>query len=810
MINGNPNRGYGYNTVSAHSAIDAARPATPAPPSIFDDRDVSRFNNVGVPITNGQVLVWNSSKSLFEGATQVPGGSDTYVGLDDVNIPGGVPVEGLMTHWNATSERFEQAAETKVDPTTRNIIFDTVGQFSVLSAQDASISSTAGQAVLAGETNAFMTAATGSATVSSTLGDVTLTALQGQIELGVGAAASSVAKFSNVSKSAAQYATDIAAVPEGVPNVEFVTSQVSDKLSKQGDADGVALSPGTTDDFNFNLVRNSKVILEAKNEDVTLVSQDGNTSLESTLDVICNLNSGLNNVMVMSGVTEPVYTARSLLRDKSFPILHTVKEGAMTLTNKGLQDSTTTLINSVDATKLVQFDLSNNPSAFTSTYTFPSSSGELALASAIPAGAIVQNGNAFGVPVTIGTNDNQQINFEVNATPRWVMSTSNSNLVAQTAVSTINSVFPGGSMNVIAPNGSNNSTGGLLLLRSGSAGGPSTGNGGSINILTGTGASSAGGGGTSGVINVITNSGAGSGALTLATGTAASFNSGEISLSTGNATLTNSGGISLTTGQAGTTNSASGSILLQTGNTAVTGNFGQSGSIELRCGIALNGIKTGGNVILQASPGFADTDGKLSFFVAPSGEGMQVEADGTVSIVGTTASAYEALIIDDNDLPNKKYVDSQVVDCYMNARFLDYASPEDISLAIAGDHYPITITDNTRMNVISQGGQFTQANGVLTYTGTAAKNLRVTVLLNGTLTTGLQDTSLIVQINGTNYAMSETRKTSDAIGDETLLTSEIVLPITNGDTVRAAIAIIGGTDTFSCTKLAIFAQCLKA
>ena len=75
--------------------------------------------------TNGQVLSYNSTTRTWEPKTDV--GSNTYVGLTDVDVS--PPTNGLMTHYVASTGKFTQATETKVDPVTRNVIFDTAGTF---------------------------------------------------------------------------------------------------------------------------------------------------------------------------------------------------------------------------------------------------------------------------------------------------------------------------------------------------------------------------------------------------------------------------------------------------------------------------------------------------------------------------------------------------------------------------------------------------------------------------------------------------------------------------------------------------------
>ncbi len=71
---------------------------------------------------------------------------------------------------------------------------------------------------------------------------------------------------------------------------------------------------------------------------------------------------------------------------------------------------------------------------------------------------------------------------------------------------------------------------------------------------------------------------------------------------------------------------------------------------------------TAAKIIMQidGTPGTDDMPGRILFSVSPdgseiAGEVLRIESDGTLSVQGTTN--YENLVVDDDDIPNKKYVD---------------------------------------------------------------------------------------------------------------------------------------------------------
>jgi hypothetical protein len=97
-------------------------------------------------------------------------GVDKYVDLTDVAVP--VPVDGLTTHYNAGTGKFEQVPEVKVDPITRDISQTTSGAVSIVADGDVGIQSNSANAVLAGEVEVDITANTGDLTLLSLGGEV--------------------------------------------------------------------------------------------------------------------------------------------------------------------------------------------------------------------------------------------------------------------------------------------------------------------------------------------------------------------------------------------------------------------------------------------------------------------------------------------------------------------------------------------------------------------------------------------------------------------------------------------------------------
>jgi len=220
--------------------------------------------------------------------------------------------------------------------------------------------------------------------------------------------------------------------------------------------------------------------------------------------------------------------------------------------------------------------------------------------------------------------------------------------------------------------------------------GGTTGDGGDISLIAGDGGVS--GGGVAGTISLSAGDGGSAvpgGAITLTAGDGDSNVGGAVNISAGTVTSgTGAGGaIALTAGASGGS-SVGGAITL----TAGTGSENTGGAVSIFSGDGLSGgaggqffvsagdgnsaavggavsisagdggaSGVGGNVTIATGDGFEFT-GSMTFNLG-STEGFTLEADGTLSVPVTTVSggSYESLVIDDDDIPNKKFVDDAII-----------------------------------------------------------------------------------------------------------------------------------------------------
>jgi len=180
----------------------------------------------------GNVLVYNSASQSWNAQAPPAGGPTTYAALTDVSTVS--RSDGSATHYNSASGKYEVANEIKVLPSSRDVVVNTPGQTSLISGGPASLQSINSQAVVSAATNAFVTAATGDATLSSTTGTAAVfgglnaemtTATNGMIALVPNTGGSSIAEIGEDHISAAAYATRIETAPvSAIPNVQFVNN----------------------------------------------------------------------------------------------------------------------------------------------------------------------------------------------------------------------------------------------------------------------------------------------------------------------------------------------------------------------------------------------------------------------------------------------------------------------------------------------------------------------------------------------------------------------------------------------------------
>jgi hypothetical protein len=138
---------------------------------------------------------------------------------------------------------------------------------------------------------------------------------------------------------------------------------------------------------------------------------------------------------------------------------------------------------------------------------------------------------------------------------------------------------------------------------------------------------------------------------------------GSIILQTDNDPYTNptilGGFIDVITG----TSDSSAPISLKTGSGTGLKSSGTIGAIDLICGLPSNtGTgKNGGSVTIRASQagtGGGGVGGQINLFYNTTNTGFILENDGTLS---TNRTNYESLVVNNNVVPNKKYVDDRAI-----------------------------------------------------------------------------------------------------------------------------------------------------
>jgi len=210
----------------------------------------------------------------------------------------------------------------------------------------------------------------------------------------------------------------------------------------------------------------------------------------------------------------------------------------------------------------------------------------------------------------------------------------------------------GADLTLGAGTGGATGAGGDVVVDAGD-GGATNGAGGSISLTAGTPPIS----GTAGTISV-TAGGGGSGStggdVTVTAGDGKSARGGDISINAGaiSSGTASGGDISLTAG-AGVAE-IGGSVTI-TGGSASEAN---GGDVTIVSGAGTAG-GDGGDVFINTGSGA--TEGEIQLQIDGT-EAMTVEVDGTLSVPILTAggAAYETQVTDDDDIPNKKYVDDTI------------------------------------------------------------------------------------------------------------------------------------------------------
>jgi len=206
----------------------------------------------------------------------------------------------------------------------------------------------------------------------------------------------------------------------------------------------------------------------------------------------------------------------------------------------------------------------------------------------------------------------------------------------------------GADLTLASGTGGATGAGGDVTINAG-AGGATLGAGGSISLTAGTPPIS----GAAGTISV-TAGGGGSGVV-----------GGDVTVTAGDGNIARGGDISINAGTVSAGTASGGDISL----TAGAGVAEIGGSITLTAGTASEA--NGGDVTIVGGAGTAGGSGGDVFINTGSGvangtiqlqinssEAMSVEVDGTLSVPVVTAGGgtYESQVIDDDDIPNRKFV----------------------------------------------------------------------------------------------------------------------------------------------------------
>lgn len=196
-----------------------------------------------------------------------------------------------------------------------------------------------------------------------------------------------------------------------------------------------------------------------------------------------------------------------------------------------------------------------------------------------------------------------------------------------------------GTINLDAGDGGSAVPGGAITL---TAGDGDTNVGGAVNIQAGTVSS---GTGVGGAVNIDAGDSGASGvggAINIEAGVGSEATGGAISIVSGDGTVGGTGGQWFASAGDGDGGADGGAVSISAGDGG------------------LGGGDSGGAVTIATGSG--TTDGAMRFDIGII-EGLSIEVDGTLSVPTTTAgsAAYETQVTDDDDIPNKKYVDDSII-----------------------------------------------------------------------------------------------------------------------------------------------------
>lgn len=547
--------------------------------------------------------------------------------------------------------------------------------------------------------------------------DVQLESTNGIISLKLGADPNAMARFDTSIKSAEQYALDIANDNNAVPNVQFV-------LDNAGGNGDVVNGGQPTGDLILGTIEDEPVVIKAFNQNVALFDTIGQivasqpnyenlvtSSLTNNILVNRKYVTDLNNLKVsksgdtMTGtlnmgtfgvVSSYIPTVATDLTNKLY-----VDSGVATLANKSLVDSTTFFTDNATPSKRMQFQLDTVATGVTRTLTVPDADGTILLSTI---GPIVQNGNTLGTAVSIGTNDNFDVNIRRNGINAYTFTSTGLTMNPQ-------GVTTGFFLRAPIASGI---AGSLSIVAGTAIPSPTPTAGGSISLLAGNAAIQGGAAADAGTISLTAGFGTRrvGGDINL---TAGYSNDGSVNnLRGGNINLTTGiciggvGAIGLKGGDLNFTASG-GTVVVGQGRVG-------AGNINIVCQ-PMSGTTTnpGGIVTISASEGVAGGPNGSIRLYHKTNVGVTVEGDGTLS---TNTPTYEALVLNDNDFPNRKFVVDRVLGSHPDTTF---------SPLVAGDI--IRYSGSAWNNVQSARGQMYWTNNAIAENGGLAIATNVTVRL---------------------------------------------------------------------------------
>lgn len=509
-----------------------------------------------------------------------------------------------------------------------------------------------------------------------------------------------------------------------------------------------------------------------------------------------------------------------------------------TLTNKSLQDSTTTFTDDAVPSKAFRFENSSITTGQTRILTVPDSSGTIVLNTTLGTTGFLQNGNAFGTTAVLGTTDNNDIrmirnNLELLNFYQYGIygrSQNGNNLNPLT----IQPGDVGGTDNIgnnmtiragHSTGGGFGTYGGTLYLKSGDGSiGP-----GSLYIQAGASLAYGGyqsGGGVGGIYISTPNT----------TGSYDTVGSGSINLNTGGGGLT-SGKIVLKTGDGPSSALGvnSGNIEIGTGNTS--GSTGGSvGSILLTCGVAnsaLSTAKSGGNITLQSSVGsFGGTNGVINLYSSPT-SGVRINSVTGNRVLAMDCSSISASTTRTQTVPDRtgyqvvanvdmpitlttpaigqrlEYTGSAWVNTspeYAVLSFVNYTTPTSIATTTLNAYVLVnpvaTLTVNT-------GNFSTPSNGRIQFNGTGTYDIEIVCDIVGNFVTNARAGAFRIYKDGVAITDSEMRTSFDNASFYNSTIINFISTATNGSYFEVYMANVANNSAFDLTKLRIQAKLLK-